>query len=168
MRCLLRCIGNSDPAYRVGDFEQLFQNEKRDGLIHFCKFRFMSVLGVIEDECDILWFSNFREAEATRPPRRDDIAEIPLELQCGDSVFELRFLGTSSCNRFMQNDWDGTVWMRYGTSMFPKWWVMDRRGKKARPARRENLDDMAWGDIDMALYVRKCCMAAHRELWQRS
>ena len=104
MRCLLRCIGNSDPAYRVGDFEQLFQNEKRDGLIHFCKFRFMSVLGVIEDECDISWFSNFREAEATRPLRRDNIADIPLELQCGDSVFELKFRVTSTGDRFGQND----------------------------------------------------------------
>ena len=115
----------------------------------------MSVLDIIEDECDILWFSNFREREPSKPPRRDDIADIPLELQSGDSVFELRFIGTSSCNKFMLQDWDGTVWMRYGTSMFAKWWVMDRRGKNARPTRRKNLDDVVWGNIDMALYVRK-------------
>ena len=146
---LLQFIGNPDPSFRVGDFEKLFVVEERLGLISFLKFRFMTSI-LPKDECDVLWFLN-------KEGRQDLESEcVPLELTLSDSIFELRCI-TSSCqgDPMKPDDWDGSVWMRYGTTVFDKWWTVERRGKNTRPLRIRSLQDLDWRDVDMAIYVRK-------------
>ena len=137
----------ADGGITVGDmFQRLFSEEVQQGKVVFLKFRFMDVLQVSET-CDVLWFINM--------DRRRDIKDIEEYLHIEGVVFELRFLASIECGSSIEcNNWNGSVWMRHGSSSFPSWWSQDRKGKYRLPTRRATLSDFDWCNIDWCIYVR--------------
>lgn len=140
---LYSATGSASSGYNLRDYSLLFRSEVDQGLVAFLKFRFMDLL-IVEDECDVLWFVN--------PDRRTDIRPISPTISAGGSIFELRFMawsveGTSS----KPGSWDGGVWARHGSRLFPHWW---RHNRKGTVVSAPDTTDMNWADIDMALYIR--------------
>ena len=112
---------NATGTYDLGDYEKLFRSHVDEGQIQFLKFRYMSVLLPVEEECKVLWFLN--------KGSRNDIRSVPSVLSVLGDTFELRFLASGKAgNPTNPNDWNGEVWLRYGTDLFPLWWRYARRG----------------------------------------
>ena len=100
---------------------------------------------IIEDDCDLLWYLN--------PEKRPDVRCVEESLEFGGDLFELRCLGASKVvDSGNQKSWNGSVWFRYGTKLFRKWWKLERNG--CRVSKEVTLADFEWEDLDVAIYVR--------------